>query len=141
MKKSIIKEILLTLLVTVAVVLILAVIFYQYIPSNRVIPSKVTAYQASEEVAEEIEQDSTAEIAGQNQTYEVTDEDLLMYKKIDSYRPGKVDPFAASSPREPSGEEGNTGSSNVIQEPSTQPQDRNTTDNFYTAANVNKGTK
>ena len=129
MKKSIIKEILLTLLVTVAVVLVLAVIFYQYIPSNRVIPSKVTAYQASEEVSEEIDQDSSSEIAGQNQTYEVTDEDLLMYKRIDSYRPGKVDPFAASSASTSGGDDGDSGTTTTPGNNENQEKDRNTTDN------------
>ena len=143
MKKSIIKEILLTLLVTVAVVLILAVIFYQYIPSNRVIPSKVTAYQATEEVAEEINQDSTAEIAGQNQTYEITDEDLLMYKKIDSYRPGKVDPFAASSPSTSGGEGGNSGTTTPgnNENNENQEKDKNTTDNYYTASGIGGSSK
>ena len=97
MKKNVFKEILITLLIVVAVVLVLAVVFYQYIPSNRVIPSKVTAYQASEEVAKEIDEQENAELMEQQRTYEITDADLSMYKQNDSYRPGKVDPFAAAS--------------------------------------------
>ena len=144
MKKSIFKEILLTLLVIVAVVLVLAVIFYQYIPSNRVIPSKVTAYQASEEVAKEIEQDSNAELVEQQRTYEVTDEDLLMYKKIDSYRPGKVDPFAPAS-ASISGEENNNNneqnSNPGLNENQEQETNKNTTDNYYTASGIGGSSK
>ncbi len=87
MAKVIIKEILIVLLATVAVGLILAIIFYQYIPSNRIIPSKVTAYKASEEVSKEINEDAESELSERTEVYEITDEDLSMYKRIDSYRP------------------------------------------------------
>ena len=43
MFKSVIKEILIMLLLCVAIVLILGVIFYNYIPTNKVIPNKLAA--------------------------------------------------------------------------------------------------
>ena len=52
MAKSIFKEILIILLVCVAIVLLMAVIFYNYIPTNKVIPAKVTAYQLPQNVEE-----------------------------------------------------------------------------------------
>ena len=137
MAKTIVKEIFIILLLTVAVGLVLAVIFYQYMPSNRIMPSKVTAYKASEEVAKEIEEESKSELVEYNEVYEITDADLSRYKQIDSYRPGKVDPFQEVSSQP--GASNNTGNTNTA----TQGQnvDKNTTDNFYTAANVNSGTK
>jgi uncharacterized SAM-binding protein YcdF (DUF218 family) len=41
MFKSVIKEILIMLLLCVAIVLILGVIFYNYIPTNKAIPNKL----------------------------------------------------------------------------------------------------
>ena len=142
MPKVIFKEILLTLLIIVAIVLILAVVFYQFIPSNRVIPSKVTAYQATEEVLKEIEEDVTSELPEQQRTYEITDEDLSLYKKIDSYRPGKVDPFAEVS-ENTIGEEsgGNTLKDNTVSGGNDKVQDKNTTNNFYTASGIGSSTK
>lgn len=58
MAKSIFKEILIILLACVAIVLIMAVIFYNYIPTNKVIPAKVTAYQTPENVEAEIVEDT-----------------------------------------------------------------------------------
>ena len=51
MAKTILKEIFIIFLITLAVGLVLALIFYQYIPTNRIVPSKVTAYATPEEVA------------------------------------------------------------------------------------------
>ena len=41
MVKSIIKEIIIMLLLCVAILLILGVLFYDYIPSNKVVPGKI----------------------------------------------------------------------------------------------------
>ena len=147
MKKNIFKEILITLLIVVAVVLVLAVVFYQYIPSNKVIPSKVTAYQASEEVSKEIEEQADAELMEQQRTYEITDSDLSMYKQTDSYRPGKVDPFAVSSAGTTGGDDSqspSTGSNTDLgqtQAKAPQEQNKNTTDNFYTASGIGGSSK
>ena len=139
MAKIIIKEMFITLLLTVAIGLVLAVIFYQYIPSNRIIPSKVTAYKASDEVAKEIQEKSESELLEYNEVFEITDTDLSRYKKIDSYRPGKVDPFQEVSSQPGSSNSNETGDSGTATPEPTV--DKNTTDNFYTAANVNSGTK
>ena len=143
MKKSIFKEILLTLLVVVAILLVLAVVFYQYIPSNRTIPSKVTAYQASEEVAKEIEEDANSELVEQNQTYEITDQDLSLFKKIESYRPGKKDPFEQSSSKVSDGETNDNDTPNDNSEPNGEQQekDKNTTNNYYSASGIGSSTK
>ena len=56
MVKSIIKEIIIMLLLCVAILLILGVLFYDYIPSNKVVPSKI-AYSTPENIQEEIEEE------------------------------------------------------------------------------------
>ena len=60
MFKSVIKEILIMLLLCVAIVLILGVIFYNYIPTNKAIPNKLAAYTTPENVKTEIEEEVEA---------------------------------------------------------------------------------
>lgn len=91
--KSIIKEILIILLMCLAICLILCVIFYNYIPINKVVPSKVEAYTTSNTVKEEINEE-IVEYPKQNVIFEITDSDLTLYKKTQSYNPGKSNPFA-----------------------------------------------
>ena len=92
MVKSIIKEIIIMLLLCVAILLILGVLFYDYIPSNKVVPSKI-AYSTPENIQEEI-QEEIIETNKTKITYEVTDADLNIYKQSNSYVPGKRDPFS-----------------------------------------------
>ena len=128
MFKTIIKEVSIILLITVAVGLILALIFYQYLPSNKIIPSKITAYSTPEEVAKEIEEDSQDELTPENKIYTVTDADLSLYRSEKSYNPGKVDPFAEVSDTSAEGEDGTaTPSEGQTSTPVVVP---NTSDNY-----------
>ena len=95
MIKSIIKEIIIMLLLCIAILLILGILFYDYIPTNKVIPTK-EAYSTPENVKVEIEEEIT-EIEKTEISYEITDADLNIYKKSSSYRPGKSNPFALQS--------------------------------------------
>ena len=54
MIKSVFKEVSIMLLICLAIVLVLGVIFYDYIPNNKVVPSKI-AYETPQNVKEEIE--------------------------------------------------------------------------------------
>lgn len=92
MVKSVIKEICIMLLLCIAIALILGIIFYDYIPSNRVIPAK-EAYVTPNEVEEEINKQIT-EVEKTEVSYEITDADLNIYKQSSSYKPGKKDPFS-----------------------------------------------
>ena len=56
MVKSIIKEIIIMLLLCVAILLILGVLFYDYIPSNKVVPGKI-AYSTPENIQEEVNEE------------------------------------------------------------------------------------
>ena len=55
--KSILKEILIILLLCIAICLILGLIFYDYIPTNKVVPSTVEAYKTSNTIKDEISQE------------------------------------------------------------------------------------
>lgn len=92
MLKTAIKEICIILLLSVAIVLVFGIIFYDYIPIGVTIPTKV-AYETPTEVQNEID-DTTAESIKTEKTYEVTDSDLNIYKQKANYTEGKTDPFA-----------------------------------------------
>lgn len=93
MVKTVIKEFIVMLLMCVAIVVILGVVLYGYIPNNA-IPSKI-AYETPEAIKNELVQGVNGnETERQNIIYEITDSDLTQYKKDKNYNPGKADPFA-----------------------------------------------
>ncbi len=94
--KAIIKEIFIILLLCIAVCLIFGIVFYEYIPNNKVIPSTVEAYVTSNTIKEEISQE-IVNYPKQNYTYEITDSDLSLYKELESYEQGKANPFSEYS--------------------------------------------
>ncbi len=137
MAKSIFKEIVIILLVCVAIALIMAVIFYNYIPTNKIIPAKVTAYQTPENIEAEITENTIGSYTTQDKDYTIDNTDLSRYQQIQSYNPGKPDPFAEYSEQTvPTNETGSGNSGN-----NDEPVDQNVTDNYYTSQNVGSGTK
>ena len=94
--KSVLKEIIIILLLCCAICLILGVLFYDYIPTNKVVPSTVEAYATSNTIKEEINQEIT-EFQKQTVVMEITDTDLKVHKQENSYDSGKLNPFAKSS--------------------------------------------
>ena len=97
MTKVIIRETIIALLVCLAVLLILSVVFYNYIPSNKVIPEAVE-YIPTQEIKTQLNtevQDNSNEIL---MTYEVTAQDLENFERTNDYNPGKANPFAPYSP-------------------------------------------
>lgn len=127
--KSVIKEILIIVLLCCAVCLILGVVFYDYIPTNKVIPSQVQAYQTSNTIKDEISQGVSNYEAG-NYIFEITDSDLSLYRQSDSYDPGKANPFASSALSE------NTTTNTTTEGTNTG----NTTSNGNTSNNSSSGT-
>ena len=74
--KSVLKEIIIILLLCCAICLILGVVFYDYIPTNKVIPSTVEPYTTSNTIKEEINQEIT-EFQKQTIVMEITDSEFL----------------------------------------------------------------
>ena len=58
MTKSIIKEIIIILLLLLAIILALGILFYDYIPTNRAIPS-VGTYSTAESIQTELDEKIT----------------------------------------------------------------------------------
>lgn len=91
--KSILKEIIILVLLCIAIVLILGVVFYEDIPTTKVVPGKVVAYETPNNIKDEIYKE-VENVEKTNIIYEVTGTDLNIYRQSQSYRPGKADPFS-----------------------------------------------
>ncbi len=95
MTKLILKEIIITLVLCLAILLVLSILFYDYNPLNKIIPNKI-AYSTPEEIKNEIEQNEVKDVleGGVNIVYSIDSSDLNIYKKSNSYVAGKQNPFA-----------------------------------------------
>ena len=77
------------LLLCLAIILVLGILLYEYVPVSKTIPNEVS-YTTPEEVKEEL---LTSSDVDENQivmTYEIDSTDLNNYKKIQKYKPGKA---------------------------------------------------
>ena len=112
MAKTIIRETIIALLVCLAVLLILSVALYNFIPSNKVVPEEVK-YTPSKEIQTQLNSEVDKENNEVLMTYEVTASDLENYQKAKEYVPGKANPFAAVSESTDDSKSENTGSSST----------------------------
>lgn len=94
MAKNIIKEIIIVLLLTLAIILVLGVLLYGYVPANKMIPEKVS-YTTPEQVKTELEADVNESDDELYVDYHIDSTQLNNYKKIQEYVPGKKNPFAS----------------------------------------------
>ncbi|MCI9087656.1 MAG: hypothetical protein HFJ32_03775 [Clostridia bacterium] len=128
--KSIFKEICIMILLCVAIVLVLGVIFYDSLPQNKVVPNKLEAYKTNQEVENEINE----EVAAMNKvevTYEIKGSDLTLYKQTNSYKPGKPDPFSASTSTNTSNPSGGSVNNNGNNAGGNATTDPNSTGTFF----------
>ncbi len=95
MIKSIIKEIIIAFLLLFAVILALGVLFYDYIPTNKTVPS-VPTYATAESVKAELDEqiEDGEEVLV---TYTITASDLNTYTKTNQYKKGKANPFSPAN--------------------------------------------
>ena len=110
---KVIKEIIIMLLVFLITMLILAIGLYKYIPNRKAVPEVVT-YTASEDVKDLLEDniDKKSDSDDVILTYEVTASDLTGYQSINTYVPGKSNPFAAASSSTSNDGDNNSSSNN-----------------------------
>ena len=94
MAKTIVKEIIIILLLCLAIILVLGVLLYEYIPNDKIIPEAV-AYITPESVKEELNNAETVDESQIIRTYTLDSTDLNNYKRVDSYVPGKPNPFSS----------------------------------------------
>ena len=92
MAKKMIKEMMIMLLLMLAIILILGVLLYEYVPSNKIIPDTVS-YTTPEAVQEELSKSEDVENDEVILTYSVDSTDLDNYERINTYVPGKPTQF------------------------------------------------
>ncbi len=144
MAKKVIKELIISLLLCLAIILLLGILLYEYIPMAKTVPNPVS-YKTPDNVKEEL----ASETVDEEQiimTYEVDSNDLNNYKRIQDYKPGKANPFSsfeAAASNTTTGENGtstnnNAGTSNNgSQNNGTQNEGNTSGGQFF----QNKGTK
>ena len=138
MAKNIIKEIIIVLLLCLAIILILGVLLYEYVPSNKVIPEKVS-YVTPEKVKEELNKADSANIITTYE-YNVEASDLNNYKRVSDYVPGKQNPFSsynAGQTQTTGGENTSTGRSSTTTGNSSNSANNNSNSNTSAGANTN----
>lgn len=94
MTKNIIKEVIIMLLLMLAIILILGVILYDYVPANKIIPEQVS-YSRPETLEQELKDNEEDMTTSKFPTYEIKDSELSNYEKIQEYVPGRKNPFAS----------------------------------------------
>lgn len=125
MAKIIVRETIIILLLCLAIILILGVVLYNYVPTNKILPEQVS-YKQSQEVKSAIEQSVSAEDSQVILTYQVDATDLDNYEKMRDYHKGKTNPFSSVK----SENEGTSSESN-------QTNSENTATNKNTSTNTN----
>lgn len=152
MAKNIIKEIIIMLLLCLAIILILGVILYEYVPSNKILPEEVS-YVTPQNIKEELKNSDSIEEDKVILTYEIDESDLTNYQKIKDYKPGKVNPFSTYEEKteENQSQNGqnttnnNSGSTNSNNSSSNGGSTQNSTQNTNTSTEgsyfPDKGTK
>lgn len=133
MAKSTIKELIIVLLLCLAIILVLGILLYEYVPVSKTIPNEVS-YTTPEEVKEEL---LTSSDVDENQivmTYEIDSTDLNNYKKIQNYKPGKANPFSSY---ETQASESNAGSSQTSGQNTTSNTNTNTSNGSDTSSSSN----
>ena len=131
MAKNIIKEITIVLLLALAIILVLGVLLYEYVPSNKIVPEKIS-YTTPERVATELQTDTNVDDTEVIITYQIDSTDLKNYQRIQEYVPGKKNPFESIEKTE----DKNTASNNN-QTQTTQGNETTTNTNSSTNNNTN----
>ncbi len=152
MAKNIIKEIIIMLLLCLAIILILGVILYEYVPSNKILPEEVS-YVTPQNIKEELKNSDSIEEDKVILTYEIDESDLTNYQKIKDYKPGKVNPFSTYEEKTEENQtqngqnttNNNSGSTNSDNSSSTGGNTQNSVQNSNTSSEgtyfPDKGTK
>ena len=152
MAKNIIKEIIIMLLLCLAIILILGVILYEYVPSNKILPEEVS-YVTPQNIKEELNSSNSVEEDKVILTYEIDESDLANYQRIKDYKPGKVNPFSTyeekteenQSQNGQNTKNNNSGSTNSDNSSSTGGNTQNSVQNSNTSSEgtyfPDKGTK
>lgn len=113
MTKNIVREIIIILLLCLAIILLLGILLYEYVPMNKTVPN-TEAYTTPSNVKSELkEENANGDLI---QTYEINNSDLDDYKRVQNYKPGKADPFSSyeESENNTTGSSSSSGSSTTV---------------------------
>lgn len=113
MAKTIIKELIIALLLCLAIILVLGILFYEYVPMSKTIPNPVS-YSTAEDVKKELAASESMDENKVIMTYEVDSTDLNNYRRVQDYKPGKANPFSSyeSSKTVTNSQNGTSGAAN-----------------------------
>lgn len=140
MAKSIIKELIIVLLLLLAIVLVLGIFLYDYIPTTKVVP-KVEQYQRTNNIQKELssEEEENEDFYQTSMVYEIDGTDLKNYEKTKDYQKGKVNPFSEDATKDTS----NNGNTTTNNSNSNNTNNNTTTKNTNSVGNYlpNTGTK
>ena len=128
--KDLIKNIGISFLVIIALILLIMVISYNKISIGKVIP-KADEYQLDDEMKKELEseqEDTNAEIIT---TYELDATDLKQYEKTKTYNKGKANPFAVESTSTTENEKSDSTNTNSNNNSSSSNNNSSSSTNFY----------
>lgn len=120
--KSVLKEIIIVLLLCLAIILILGILLYEYVPIAKTIPNEVS-YTTPENVKQELLSSSDVDDSQIIMTYEVNSDDLSNYRRVQDYVPGKANPFSSYETQDDDEEENGSSDGNSTNDNSS------TTDN------------
>ena len=97
MAKSVIKELIIVLLLCLAIILVLGILFYEYIPIAKEVPEdvKYSTSEAIEEQKTEIRGLTADEEYYSGETDSINSDDLNNYRRTQDYVPGKANPFSS----------------------------------------------
>ncbi|MFR8232862.1 MAG: hypothetical protein ACLVA2_00415 [Clostridia bacterium] len=143
MAKKVIKEMIIILLLCLAIILILGLLLYDYVPTGKIIPEEVS-YTTPSEIKEEINKGENVEDEQVILTYSVDSTDLKNYERINTYVPGKTNPFSSYDTSTTQGENTTTnGSQSNANGNSNNTNSGNTNSNNPTGGTYlpDKGTK
>ena len=94
MAKTIIREIIIMLLLCLAIIVVLGLLLYDYVPMSKVVPEPVS-YTTPENIKQELQEAGNIDESQVIMTYEVDATDLKKYQNVKNYNPGKVNPFSS----------------------------------------------
>lgn len=139
MAKSIIKEIIIVLLLCLAIMLVLGILLYEYVPITKTLPNEVS-YTTPENVKQELLSSSDVDDTQVIMTYEVNQDDLNNYRRVQDYVPGKANPFSSyeTTAENPTGSGSSTGGSSSNSS-SSNSSSSNTSTNTTTDDNSSSG--
>lgn len=93
---EVIKDLIISVLIIICIIVILSIVFYDKISLSKVIP-EAEEYFLTEEMEQEIEDTDLEEAQEVIVNYYIDATDLKKYEKTNEYNKGKSNPFAAES--------------------------------------------